>query len=82
MWWLVALTDAPQGLRVWVVYRLGLNPGEGMAVCKCTTPLRHVDTLNSRRAACPFVRLGKGEERWEASDHPQGLTKLGWNLAK
>ncbi|GFX06922.1 hypothetical protein TNCV_1202371 [Trichonephila clavipes] len=34
-------------------------------------PLRHGGTLISRRSARPLVRLVKGEERWEASDHPQ-----------
>ncbi|GFY34578.1 uncharacterized protein TNCV_1372681 [Trichonephila clavipes] len=33
-------------------------------------------TLNSRRAASPLVRLVEGEERWEASDHPQGVLLL------
>ncbi|GFV19416.1 uncharacterized protein TNCV_3663491 [Trichonephila clavipes] len=50
---------------------LGLNPGEDMDVCKCIVPARHGGTLNSRRAAIPFVRLVEGEERWEASDHPR-----------
>ncbi|GFV49662.1 hypothetical protein TNCV_1959701 [Trichonephila clavipes] len=40
-------------------------------VCKCTVPSRHGGTLNSRRAASALVRLVEGEERWEASDHPQ-----------
>ncbi|GFV29625.1 uncharacterized protein TNCV_329911 [Trichonephila clavipes] len=35
-------------------------------------------TLNSRRAASPFVRLVEGEERWEASDHPQSILPLNW----
>ncbi|GFX83654.1 uncharacterized protein TNCV_326031 [Trichonephila clavipes] len=30
-------------------------------------------TLISRRALSPLVRLVDGEERWEASDHPEGL---------
>ncbi|GFX51654.1 hypothetical protein TNCV_5013571 [Trichonephila clavipes] len=38
---------------------LGLNPGEGMDVCKCIVPLRHGGTLNSRRAASPLIRWEK-----------------------
>ncbi|GFW66060.1 uncharacterized protein TNCV_588861 [Trichonephila clavipes] len=49
-----------------------------MDVCKCKVPARHGDTLNSRRAASPLVRLVEGEERWEASDHPQGVLPLNW----
>ncbi|GFW09563.1 uncharacterized protein TNCV_3996691 [Trichonephila clavipes] len=30
-------------------------------------------TLNSRRAASPLKRLVEVEERWEISDHPQGV---------
>ncbi|GFU07884.1 uncharacterized protein TNCV_3551931 [Trichonephila clavipes] len=56
----------------------GLNPGEDTDVCKCNVPSRHGGTLNSRRAASPLVRLVKGEERWEASDHPQGVLPLNW----
>ncbi|GFW02084.1 uncharacterized protein TNCV_4854241 [Trichonephila clavipes] len=44
-----------------------------MDVCKCIVPLWHESTLNSRRAASPLVRLVEGEERREASDHPQGI---------
>ncbi|GFV45029.1 hypothetical protein TNCV_907761 [Trichonephila clavipes] len=41
-------------------------------------------TLNSRRTASHLVRLVEGEERWEASDHSQGVPpkNLGWNRAK
>ncbi|GFV29025.1 uncharacterized protein TNCV_1378761 [Trichonephila clavipes] len=56
---------------------LGSNPGEDMDVCKCIVPARHGGTLNSRRAASPFVRLVEGEERWKASDHPQSVP-LNW----
>ncbi|GFW77710.1 transposable element Tc1 transposase [Trichonephila clavipes] len=35
-------------------------------------------TLNSRRAASPLVRLVKGEERWEAFDHPKSVLPLIW----
>ncbi|GFY25514.1 hypothetical protein TNCV_2486341 [Trichonephila clavipes] len=41
-------------------FGLGSNPGEGMAVCKCT--LRHGATLNSRRAVSPLLRLVEREE--------------------
>ncbi|GFU05412.1 hypothetical protein TNCV_3290651 [Trichonephila clavipes] len=45
----------------------------------CPVPSRHGGTLNSRRAASPFVRLAKGEERWEAPDHTPRVSpsKLG-----
>ncbi|GFX98782.1 hypothetical protein TNCV_1503581 [Trichonephila clavipes] len=42
---------------------MGSNPGEDMDVCKCIVPLRHGDTLNSRRASSPHVRLVGREER-------------------
>ncbi|GFU87397.1 hypothetical protein TNCV_2716821 [Trichonephila clavipes] len=63
---------------------LGSNPGEDIDVCKCIVSLRHGGTLNSRRAASPFVRLVEAEDRWEAPDpHPQcSPSKLGWNRAK
>ncbi|GFV50017.1 hypothetical protein TNCV_2372601 [Trichonephila clavipes] len=52
-------------------------------VCKCIVPLRHGGTLNSRRAASPFVLLVAGDERWDAPDPPPGCSpsKLGWNRA-
>ncbi|GFY13939.1 uncharacterized protein TNCV_1296001 [Trichonephila clavipes] len=31
-----------------------------------------------RRAASPLVRLVEGEERWEATDHPQGPLPQNW----
>ncbi|GFW19066.1 hypothetical protein TNCV_253961 [Trichonephila clavipes] len=40
---------------------LGSNPGEGMDVCKCTVPLPHEDTINSRQAASPLVSWRKGQ---------------------
>ncbi|GFY11894.1 uncharacterized protein TNCV_4973941 [Trichonephila clavipes] len=49
-----------------------------MDVCKCIVPSRHGGTLNSRRAASPLVRLVEGEERWDASDHPQSVLPLNW----
>ncbi|GFT14394.1 cullin-4A [Trichonephila clavipes] len=56
--------------------RLGSNPGEDMDVCKCIVPSRPGGTLNSRRAASPFVRWqGK---RWESPDHPQGVLPQNW----
>ncbi|GFV15218.1 uncharacterized protein TNCV_4650501 [Trichonephila clavipes] len=57
---------------------LGSNPGEDMDVCKCIVPSRHRGTLNSRRAACPFMKLVEEEERREAPDHPQGVLPLNW----
>ncbi|GFW40631.1 uncharacterized protein TNCV_4824671 [Trichonephila clavipes] len=35
-------------------------------------------TLNSRRAASPFIRLVDGEERWEAPEQPQGVLPRNW----
>ncbi|GFU61421.1 uncharacterized protein TNCV_845571 [Trichonephila clavipes] len=55
---------------------LGSNPGEDMDVCKCIVPLQHGVTLNSHRAASPLVWLVKGEERWEAPDHPHCFLPL------
>ncbi|GFV72520.1 hypothetical protein TNCV_2763841 [Trichonephila clavipes] len=42
----------------------GLNPGEGMDVCKCIVPVRHGGTRNIHPAASPLVRLVEGEERF------------------
>ncbi|GFX46411.1 uncharacterized protein TNCV_238731 [Trichonephila clavipes] len=56
---------------------LGSNPGEDTNVCKCM-PLRHGGTLNTHQAAILLVKLGEGEERWEASDHPQSILPLNW----
>ncbi|GFW25559.1 uncharacterized protein TNCV_1308201 [Trichonephila clavipes] len=50
-----------------------------MDVCKCIVPARHGGTLNSRRAASPLVRFVEGEERWEASDHPQSVLPPNWS---
>ncbi|GFU21562.1 cullin-4A [Trichonephila clavipes] len=72
--WLATLTAVSLGL--------GSNPGEDMDVCKCVVPTRHGDSLNSRRAANPLVRLAEGEERWEAPDHPQGILPLNWGEPK
>ncbi|GFX80981.1 transposable element Tcb2 transposase [Trichonephila clavipes] len=58
---------------------LGSNPGEDVDVCKCIVPLQHGCTLNSRRAASPFVKLVEGEERWVASDHTQGVLPQNWD---
>ncbi|GFX15657.1 cullin-4A [Trichonephila clavipes] len=57
---------------------LGSNPGEGKNVCKCIVPSRHGGTLNSRRAASPFVRLVAGDERWKALTLPQGVLPQNW----
>ncbi|GFW78776.1 hypothetical protein TNCV_4261971 [Trichonephila clavipes] len=37
-----------------------------MDICECIVPLQHGDTLNSRQAASPLVRLV--EERWEVPE--------------
>ncbi|GFT93608.1 uncharacterized protein TNCV_677441 [Trichonephila clavipes] len=39
--------------------------------CNSLSPIRY-------SAASPLVRLVEGEERWEASDHPQGVLLLNW----
>ncbi|GFV20930.1 hypothetical protein TNCV_4531991 [Trichonephila clavipes] len=39
-----------------------------MDAYKCIEPSRHGDTLKSRRAASPLVRLVGGNKRWEAPD--------------
>ncbi|GFW81032.1 uncharacterized protein TNCV_4804001 [Trichonephila clavipes] len=74
--WLVMLTAVPKGL--------GSTPGEGMDICKCIVPSLHGSTLNSRRVASPLVRLAEREEKWEASDHNQGVlpSKLRRNREK
>ncbi|GFW94493.1 hypothetical protein TNCV_2702141 [Trichonephila clavipes] len=49
---------------------LGSNLGEDMGVlCLCGMG----GVLKSRRAASPLMRLVEGEEKWEASEHPQGI---------
>ncbi|GFS78490.1 uncharacterized protein TNCV_3147461 [Trichonephila clavipes] len=53
-----------------------------MDVCKRIVHLRHGGTLNSRRAASPLVWWVEGEERWEASDHPQNVLPLNWGAAE
>ncbi|GFW36150.1 uncharacterized protein TNCV_4930121 [Trichonephila clavipes] len=58
---------------------LGSNPRKGMDVCKCIVPSHERGTLNSRRANSPLVRLVEREERWEASDHPQGVLPQNWD---
>ncbi|GFU33168.1 hypothetical protein TNCV_4156781 [Trichonephila clavipes] len=40
---------------------------------------RQGGTLNCRRATSPPVRLGDVKERWEASDHPQGVLSQNWS---
>ncbi|GFU19562.1 uncharacterized protein TNCV_21361 [Trichonephila clavipes] len=67
---LAMLTAVPLGL--------GSNPGEDMHVCKYIVPPWHGGTLNSRQVASPLVRLVEGKERWEATDHPQGVLPLNW----
>ncbi|GFV12186.1 uncharacterized protein TNCV_1536831 [Trichonephila clavipes] len=75
------MSIAGSNRETWREFRdggLGSNPGEDMDVCKCIVPVRHEGTLNSRRAANPLVRLVEGEERLEASDHPQRVLPLNW----
>ncbi|GFV90927.1 cullin-4A [Trichonephila clavipes] len=54
-------------------FGLGSNPGEYKDVCKCIVPSRHGDTLNSRQATSPLVRLVERDERWEAPGHPSDV---------
>ncbi|GFX63650.1 uncharacterized protein TNCV_2824361 [Trichonephila clavipes] len=49
-----------------------------MDVIKYIVPSRHGSTLNRRRAACPFMKLVEGEERWETPAHQQGILPLNW----
>ncbi|GFX71286.1 uncharacterized protein TNCV_3410561 [Trichonephila clavipes] len=44
-----------------------------MDVCKCIVHLRHGDTLYSRRAASPLVRLVEGE------DHAKVVLSQNWS---
>ncbi|GFW04262.1 uncharacterized protein TNCV_2670261 [Trichonephila clavipes] len=66
------------GDQKWVLLGFNRNLGEGMDVGKCIVPSRHGDTLNSRRAASPLVRLVEGEERWEVPDHLQVVLYQNW----
>ncbi|GFS64722.1 uncharacterized protein TNCV_4685081 [Trichonephila clavipes] len=52
-----------------------------MDVYKCSA-FAQGDTLNSRRAASPFVRSLEGEKRWEAPDHSQGVLPQNWGGAE
>ncbi|GFV26102.1 uncharacterized protein TNCV_4887331 [Trichonephila clavipes] len=69
--WLVTLTVVP--------HDLGSNCGEGTVACKYIVPSQYRGTLNSRRAARHLVKLVEGEEKWEASDHPQGVLSQNWS---
>ncbi|GFX32462.1 hypothetical protein TNCV_2173801 [Trichonephila clavipes] len=60
---------------------IGLNPGEGMDVCKRIMSLKHGDTLNSSRAASLLVRLME-EVGWEALDHRQDALPQNWGGTK
>ncbi|GFV75664.1 hypothetical protein TNCV_2241131 [Trichonephila clavipes] len=52
-------------LAMLTAVRLGSNPGHVMNICKCIVHLGHGDTLTSRQAARPLVRLVEGEGRWD-----------------
>ncbi|GFW21666.1 uncharacterized protein TNCV_4281811 [Trichonephila clavipes] len=41
-------------------------------------PLRQEDTLNSRRAVSPLVRLVEGGDKWETPGHLQGVLPQNW----
>ncbi|GFT30855.1 RNase H domain-containing protein [Trichonephila clavipes] len=74
------LASAAHLLDCWGISLRQLYEEKGL-VCETITrkvPARHGDILNSSRAASPLVRLVKGEERWEASDHPQSVLPLNW----
>ncbi|GFT26504.1 hypothetical protein TNCV_3603541 [Trichonephila clavipes] len=45
---------------------------------KGIVPSRYGDTLNIHRAESPIVWLVEEEERWEASDHSQGVLPQNW----
>ncbi|GFW80185.1 uncharacterized protein TNCV_460931 [Trichonephila clavipes] len=49
-----------------------------MDVCKCIVPSWYRGTLNSRRAASPFVGMVEEEDGWEAPDLPQGVLPQNW----
>ncbi|GFV40113.1 uncharacterized protein TNCV_31721 [Trichonephila clavipes] len=54
--WTSRLTTSEPADLAWI-------PREGMGVCKCIVPLRHGDTLNSRRATSPPREVGgRGRE--------------------
>ncbi|GFW22229.1 hypothetical protein TNCV_1429831 [Trichonephila clavipes] len=57
-----------------VVHGLGLNPGEGMDICKCIVPLWHVGTLNRLRVTSPLVRFMEGEEEWDSPERSPGCS--------
>ncbi|GFU49043.1 hypothetical protein TNCV_2333301 [Trichonephila clavipes] len=57
---------------------MGLNPGEGMDVCKYVVPSRHGDTQNSCRAASPLVRLVEEQERWVVPHYLQVVFPQNW----
>ncbi|GFW97147.1 hypothetical protein TNCV_631521 [Trichonephila clavipes] len=62
---------------------LGSNPGEGMEVYKYIVSLRHMGTLNSRRASSPLVKSEEEEERWEALITSMVFPlKIEWKRAK
>ncbi|GFY15400.1 RNA-directed DNA polymerase from mobile element jockey [Trichonephila clavipes] len=48
---------------------LGTNPGKDMDVCKCIVLSWQGDTINSRRAASPLVKLVEGEESFKKVLH-------------
>ncbi|GFS71672.1 uncharacterized protein TNCV_4270641 [Trichonephila clavipes] len=50
-----------------------------MGVSKCIVPLRQGDTLNSRQAASPLVRLVEGGKRWEAPDPSPSVLPQNWS---
>ncbi|GFW61422.1 uncharacterized protein TNCV_346701 [Trichonephila clavipes] len=49
-----------------------------MDVWKRIVSLRHGGTLNSRQTASSLVRLVDEDERWEVSNHPQGVFPQNW----
>ncbi|GFX73753.1 uncharacterized protein TNCV_4290691 [Trichonephila clavipes] len=56
----------------------GLESRRRIYVRKCIVNSRHGDTINSRRAASPLMRLVEEEERWEAPDHHSGAFPQNW----
>ncbi|GFX56177.1 hypothetical protein TNCV_3062631 [Trichonephila clavipes] len=50
---------------------LGLNPGEGMNVCKCIVPSRHGDTLNR-----PLLSPGCSSQNWDRTEQNRAITYM------
>ncbi|GFX58081.1 hypothetical protein TNCV_4048391 [Trichonephila clavipes] len=56
----------------------GNSQGIELSDRKRKLPLRHGDTLSSRRTASPLIKLVNGEERGKALTLPQGVLPQNW----